>query len=134
MKNKHIDTYSTIYDVDIVIANQYVTIDELKEILTYSNDEELDTEPDRYEAYTSTCKYKDSGRFCILIKHNKTILCKGEKMRDRLINCAAHEATHAMIYLQDFSNQPINIKDSCEYLAYFMGWITQRIYDTWTKK
>ena len=134
MKNKHIDTYQTIYDVDIVIANQYVTLEDLREFLTYSDGEELEEEPSHYEAYTSTCKYKKTGQYCILVKHNKTILNKGEKMLFRMINCAAHEATHVVIDLQDFSNQKIDTKSSCEYLAYFMGWVTQRIYDTWTKK
>ena len=134
MKNKHIDTYPTIYDVDIVIANKYVTLDDLKEFLTYSNGDELDVESDSWEAYTAICKHKHTGRYCILVKHNKTLLCKGEKLQDRLINCSAHEATHVMIDLQDYANQKIDVKDSCEYLAYFVGWVTQRIYATWTKK
>lgn len=134
MKNKHIDTYPTIYGVDIVIANKYTTIQDLKDIICYSDGEELDNSWEDYEAYTSTCKYKETGRYCILVKHNNTIPYKGEKLRDRLINCAAHEALHVVIYLQNFSNQKIDVKDDCEYLAYFVGWATEHIYDTWTKK
>ena len=134
MKNKHIDTYSTIYGVDIVIANEYVSIEDLKEFLTYSDNEELNEECSGYEAYTSTCKNKETGRYCILVKHNKTIPLKGEKLQHRLINCAAHEGLHVLMDLQEFSNQKIDASDSCEYLAYFMGWIAERIYATWTKK
>lgn len=134
MNKKHIETFETIYGVDIIVANKYVTLDELRDIMTYADGYELEEEPSEYEAYTSTCKYKSTGRYCILVRHIKTTPFKDEKMRNRLINCAAHEALHVMINLQAYSNQKIDVKDSCEYLAYFMGWMTERIYDTWTKK
>ena len=44
MKDKKsiIDTYTTIYFVDIVVANKYTTLDELKQLYTYCDGTELD--------------------------------------------------------------------------------------------
>lgn len=132
MKNKHIDTFETIYGVNVVIANAAVTVEDLREKYTYSDGVEI--EDTDFEAVTVTCKERDTGRYVILVWYRSMRLLKGEKRQLRYINAAAHEAMHVVMYLQDFSQQKVDPRDSNEYLAYMAGYFAERIYDTWTKK
>ena len=132
MKNKHIDTFETIYGVDVVIANKEVTVEDLRELYTYSDGVEL--EDCKFEAVTSTCKNKETGRFVILVWYREMRLIKGETAKLRYINAAAHEAFHVVNDLMDFSQQEIDTRNGNEFMAYMIGYFTERIYNTWTKK
>lgn len=132
MKNKHIDTFETIYGVDVVIANKLVTVEDLRKLYVYSDGAEL--EDYNYEAVTCTCKNKETGRFVILVWYRDMRLIKGESARMRYINAAAHEAFHVVNDLMDFSSEKIDPKNSNEFMAYMTGYFTERIYNTWTKK
>lgn len=132
MKNKHIQTFETIYNVDVVIANNAVTLEDLKEIYTYSDGVEIDD--NSCEAVTCTCTNRHTGKYVILVWDRKAIFTKGENKTLHIINTAAHEALHVVMDLQDFSHQEVDPKDSNEYLAYMVGYFTERIYNIWTKK
>ena len=132
MKNKHIDTFETVYGVDVVVANKAVTIEDLRELYTYSNGDEL--EDTTYEAVTCTCKNKETNRYAILVWYKYRGPLKGENVKMRYINTAAHEAFHVVNDLMDFSNEEIDPKKGNEFMAYMIGYFTERIYNTWTKK
>lgn len=132
MKNKYIDTIETVYGVDIVIANKNVTVEDLKELYTYSDGEEL--EDTTYEAITCTCKNRKTNRYAILVWYRSMKLCKGETVSTHYINTAAHEAFHVVNDLINFSEDKIDSKNSNEFIAYMIGYYTERIYKTWTKK
>lgn len=133
MKNKHIDTFETVYGVDVVVANKAVTVEDLRELYTYSDGYELEDNT-TYEAVTCTCKNKETNRYVILVWYRSMILLKGENVKMRYINAAAHEAFHVVNDLMDFSNEKIDPKKGNEFMAYMIGYFAERIYNTWTKK
>jgi hypothetical protein len=133
-KNKHIDTYSTVYGVDVVVANKSVELKDLQKLYTYSDDKELGDEVKDCLASTATCKNRKTGRYVILVKYNKLTSIVGVNKKLDLINTASHEAFHALMYLLTFANQDINPDSNVETQAYYMGWLTEIIYNTWTKK
>lgn len=130
----YIDTYSTMYDIDIVIANKDVTIEELREFLTYSDGVELEDSLLNYSAVTSTCRNKKTNKYCILVKFNKHPDTVGLDKKLDMINAAAHEALHVAMDIFDACCESVDPKNSNESLAYLVGWLTEKIYSTWTKK
>lgn len=132
--NKHIDIYNTIYDVDVVIANKDVTLEDLKEDYTYCNEDELDDTVVNSQATTARCKRKSDNRFCVLIKFNRYSDIVGIDKKLDLINTAAHEALHASMDIYAYIREDVIPDSSNEALAYFVGWLTQCIYNSWTRK
>lgn len=134
MKNnkKYIDTYSTIYGVDLVVANKNVTLKDLQNKYTYSDDRELDDID--CIASTSYCKNKNTNRYTILVRYNHDSKVKGIDKRLDFINTCSHEATHVVMAIYHYINEKIFPEDSNELLANLVGWATECIYKTWTKK
>lgn len=125
MKNKKsiIDTYNTIYIVDIVIANKYTTLEQLKKLYTYSDNLPLDKGIMEGVATTSTCTRIADNHPCILIKWNlDTPSYKVADKRVHMIGTMCHEAIHAAIDTWDFIQERITI-DSQEPVAYYVEWI-----------
>lgn len=131
---KHIDTYSTVYGVDVVVANKWVELKDLQKLYTYSDDKELGDEINDCLASTATCRNRKTGRYVILVKYNSSTDVVGVDKKLDMINTASHEAFHVLMYLLDFANQDINHGSNVETQAYYMGWLTEIIYNTWTKK
>ena len=129
---KRIDIYNTIYDIDIVVANRYTTLEDLKEEYSYG-DEELPDSITECMATTTTVRNKKTKRFCLLVKYNKDSSDKSIDKHLDLINTAAHEAWHVLMDIYDSCR--INISfDNQEDGAYFIGWITSCILKTWLNK
>lgn len=125
MKNKKsiIDTYNTIYIVDIVIANKYTTLEQLKKLYTYSDNLPLDEDIMSGVASTTTCTRKADNHPCILIKWNlDTPSYKVADKREYMICTMCHEAIHAAIDTWDFIQERITI-NSQEPVAYYVEWI-----------
>lgn len=133
-KKKYIETFNTVYEVDIVIANMNVTLKDLQKTYTYSDGVELDDEMLQSMATTARCKNKLTNRYCVVVKYNKPSSIKGIDKRADLINTAAHEALHTAMDLYSFIGEDVRPNDSNENLAYLVGWITEKIYQVWTKK
>lgn len=133
-KKKYIETFSTVYGVNIVIANINVTLKDLQKIYTYSDGVELNEDLTSCIASTTNCKNKLTGECCVVIKYNETSDIKGTDKHADLVNTAAHEALHTAMNLYSFIGEPIKPEDSNENLAYLVGWITEKIYQVWTKK
>lgn len=129
-----IDTYETIYGVDIVVANRNVSLKKLQSLYTYPDGVILDDYIIEAMATSAIVKRIKDGKTCILIKDNKDSSVKGvNKIVDR-INTIAHESLHAVFYLYE------NIMDnklcgcSSEPACYLIGYIAECVYKTLTKK
>lgn len=131
---KHIEVLHTVYEVDIVIANKYVTLEDLKKKYAYYDGVELDNDITASQASTARCIDIKTNRPVVLIKYNCDSSIKGVNKKLDLINTASHEATHAAMYIFSYVREFINTDQSNESLAYLIGWITQHTYEIWTKK
>lgn len=127
-----IDTYSSIYPVDLVVANKYTTLEELKELYIYSDGVELDEQIMDCDATTSTIKRKSDNKFCILVKYNHPAkyVCNAKL---EFINTCSHEATHVALDIYEFIHQNV-CNCSPEPFCYLQGWATECIYRTLTRK
>lgn len=135
MKNKksYIDTYETIYPVDIVVANKACSIEELRELYTYSDGVILDDDVCNKFCTTCTVRRIEDGRYAILIKFNEEKLPKWANPKEDLVDSCAHEALHAALDIYEYVGQKVDNRNN-EDLAYFIGWIAARIYRTVTRK
>ena len=126
-----IDVYSTIYSVDIVVANRYTTTAQLNKNYCSSNHEDL-TDID-CTAYTERALDRKTDKPVIIVKYVKDQKwCENKKLD--LINTAAHEALHVCMEIYSYIGEDVFKNDSNELFAYLIGWITECIYKTWTKK
>ena len=133
MKKSIIDTYTTIYFIDIVVANKYVTLEELKELYTYSDGTELDEFVIKYNATTCTCTRKSDNKSVVLIKYNDNSKLKNVNKKLDLINTIGHEATHAALCIYENICQNVCFCSS-EPFCYLQGYIAECVYKTLTKK
>lgn len=135
MKKSIIDTYKTsIYPVEIVVANEAVTLEELKEQYMYSDEVELDDCIMEGVATTSTAKRKSDGVYVALIKLNHDLpKYKVDNKKAYVINTYTHEAVHAAIDIWDFIGSIVDIRHQ-EPIAYLAGYISECIYLTHSKK
>lgn len=134
MKNKkkaRIDTYNTIYDVDIVVANELVTLKKLRDLFEYVDGKELEDLYTEWDAVTALLKRKSDGAYTILVKFNKISDCfvsSGDKLLDMLDICT-HEATHAALDIYKNVSAEIDMENQ-ETFAYFVAYIAERIAKT----
>lgn len=133
MKKSIIDTYSTIYYVDIVVANKYTTLDQLKKLYTYSDGVELDESITSAECTSSTCTRKSDNKDVILIKHNKDSKIKSIDKTVDLVNTVCHEAGHAVLDIYEHMHQSV-CNCSSEPFCYLLGYIAECAYKTLSKK
>ena len=131
-KNSIIDTYTTIYYVDIVVANKYTTLEELKELYTYSDGVELDDNVTNHECSTSTCIRKSDNKDCILVKYNRPSDIVGVNKKEDFINTISHEAGHVVMDIYWHMGQRIT-DDSQEPFCYLLGYAAECIYKTLSK-
>ena len=132
-KKKHIDIYKTPYDVHIVIANEAVTLEDLRKKYKYCNDNELSDRLTQSAASTARCTDKVTGRDVVLVKYNRPSRFKDADKKSDFINTISHEALHAALSVYAYIGQDVDVNND-ESLAYFVGWISECIYKTWTKK
>ena len=130
MKNKkRIDTYKTQYDIDLVVANKYVTLEDLKEKYVYGNGDELDDAILDGCGTTATCKHKETDASVLLVKYNRNIRRKDiDKFLD-LIDTAIHEGMHVLLHMYDQCSVNIHY-DNQEPVCYDAGKIVTNILKT----
>lgn len=133
MKKSIIDTYTTIYFVDIVVANKYATLDELKELYIYSDGVELDDEITSGVCTTSRCKRKSDNKDVVLIKYNRNSDIKNVNKTLDFINTVCHESGHAVLDIYEHMNQNV-CNCSSEPFCYLLGYVAECVYKTLTKK
>ena len=138
MKNKkkaYIDTYETVYPIHLVVANEEVTLEALRKLYTYSDDKELDDSIINAVCVTARAKRKSDGRYISLVKfnHPSSYLSKKDDIQADMINTYAHEACHVVLDTYEFiEEQPCTQHQ--EVFAYQVGWVTECIYRTLSKK
>jgi len=133
MKKSIIDTYTTIYFVDIVVANEYSTLEELQNLYKYSDNEELDDAILGGQCTTSTCVRKSDNANVVLIKYNHHSKVKTVDKRLDFINTICHEAGHAVLDIYELIGQKV-CNCSPEPFCYLLGYIAECAYKTLTKK
>lgn len=131
-KKSIIDTYTTIYFVDIVVANKYATLEELKELYTYSDGTELDESLMSSECCTATCLRKSDNHAVCLVKHNRDSRIKGIDKHLDLINTVCHEAGHVVLDIYENIGQQV-CNCSPEPFCYLLGYVSECIYKTLKK-
>ena len=95
MKSKNkpiIDVYPTIYNVDLVVVNKYVTIEKLNK--TYETVEHTDIVDDKCIAYTQIGYNKKTNQPVIIVRYCKDSKSTTTDKKLDLINTCAHEALH----------------------------------------
>ena len=97
-KKKRIDIYKTIYDIDIVVANQYTTLKDLQKKYKYADDgSELDDFITQGYGTTAMVRDKKTNASCCLVRFNKTVERTDiDKLLDTIDTCV-HEAMHCLI-------------------------------------
>lgn len=126
-----IDVYPTIYNVDLVVANKYTTIERLNKVYCDVNKEDLID--DTSVAYTERGYNRKTNRPVIIVRYIRQSKWVEDKKTD-LVNTAAHEALHVCMYIYSKIEEDVYKNDSNELFAYLIGWVTECIYKTWTKK
>ena len=132
-KKAIIDTYETLYDIDIVVANRQVSLDKLRKLYTYGDGVMLDDFIIDGLATTAVVKRISDNKTCILIKDNKDTDVKSIDKKLDHINTIAHESLHAVLDIYDIINQKI-CTCSPEPMCYLIGYIAECVYKTLTKK
>lgn len=130
-----IDTYSCIYPVDLVVANKYVTLEQLQELYDYGKGQELDdkvTNPES-NATTTYVRRKEDDKACVLVKYNNNDCSKHVDKKLNYISTISHEAGHVALDIYDYIQQNI-CNCSPEPFCYLLGWATKCIYKTLNKK
>lgn len=130
-----IDTYSNMYPVDLVVANKYTTLEELQKLYTYIDGQELDDEiiSEGSNATTTKVIRKHDHKCCVLVKYNNNVCSKFVNKKEHYISTISHEAGHVVLDIYEYIDQCI-CNCSPEPFCYLLGWVTQCIYKTLSKK
>lgn len=132
-KKAYIDTYETVYPIHLVVANEEVTLEQLKKLYVFSNDEPLDNSISEGCCTTSMVKRISDDRYISLVKFNNLSKIKNIDPQVDLVNTCAHEATHVVLDTYDYIGDGVCTKHQ-ESFAYQVGWVAECIYKTLTKK
>lgn len=130
-KKSIIDTYETIYNVDLVVANKHVTTEELRKLYVYSDDTEIEDDNPGTFATVSTCYRKSDDKSVALVRlHDYK-----PKYIDKFhwIDTISHEAGHVALDIYSHMGQQVH-NSSSEPFCYLLGWVTKCIYKTFQKK
>ena len=117
-----------IYKIELVVADKYTTLEQLKKNYTYYDGEPLDDEMMKTSACTARCKDIKTDAPVSIVKFNETV--KDDKLW--FTNCAAHEATHVALDMYEAIHQNLCFCSS-EPFCYLVGWATECIYKTLMK-
>ena len=135
MKNKkaRIDTYETLYHIDIIVANQYVELKELQKLFTYSDGSQLTEDIFDGDGNTSHVYRKSDNKPCVLMKFNHLSGCKSWNKDLDLINVISHEASHIACCIYESISQNLYFC-STEPFCWLVGYATECIYKTLKNK
>jgi len=133
-KKKIIDTYECIYPVDLVVANEFVTLEDLQKLYTYSDKSELDDRIIDKSAYATTTPVirKSDDKPCVLVKYIDNNCPKNRDKKVNRISTISHEAGHVTLDIYEFIDQHV-CNCSSEPFCYLLGWATECIYKTLNK-
>lgn len=143
MKSKrkaYIDTYESIYPLQLVVANGSVTLEQLREQYCEVDGADIeDYDTNRFGGVTfRAIRKSDDHRVIIVWLQNieDMYFTKGTSETDKRISYSAtitHEASHAALFTYNSIGEGICTVDQ-EPFAYYMQWITKCIHKTMSKK
>ena len=132
-KKSRIDEYySDIYDVYLVVANEKVTLEQLRKRYKHPNGEELSEDILQGSATTSTAVDKKTDASVLIVKYNRLPCNKTLNKKTTLVNICSHEATHVALDIYELCNQDVCFC-SPEPFCYLQGWACECIYKTLKK-
>ena len=133
-KKKIIDTYECLYPVELVVANGFVTLEDLQKLYTYVDKSELSGEiiDESSNATTTPVIRKSDDKACILVKYINNTCSKKMDKKVNLISTISHEAGHVTLDIYEYINQHV-CNCSPEPFCYLLGWATECIYKTLNK-
>ena len=132
-KKAIIDTYETLYGIDIVVANRQVSLEKLQKLFVYSDGTIIDSFVMDGLATTAAVRRLSDNKTCILIKDNKDSIVKSVDKKLDYINTIAHESLHAVLDIYDIINQKV-CTCTPEPMCYLIGYIAECVYKTLMKK
>lgn len=132
-KKAIIDTYETLYGIDIVVANRQVSLEKLQKLFVYSDGTTVDNFVMDGLATTAAVRRLSDNKTCILIKDNKDSIVKSVDKKLDYINTIAHESLHAVLDIYDIINQKV-CTCTPEPMCYLIGYIAECVYKTLMKK
>lgn len=132
-KKAIIDTYETLYGIDIVVANRQVSLEKLQKLYTYPDGVVLEDFIIDGLATSAIVKRISDNKTCILIKDNKDSDVKSIDKKLDHINTITHESLHAVLYIYDIIQQKV-CTCTPEPMCYLIGYIAECVYKTLTKK
>ena len=132
-KRKNIvDTYNTIYSVDIVVAKN-ADYKYLNKYYMYTDGCDLESSINDGVASVTLCTRRSDNKNVIIITWNSdTPRYKIDNKKAYMINTMAHEATHAAVDTWYILDENVDIRHQ-EPFAYFVGWVAECIYRTISK-
>ena len=125
--------YETFYGVDIVVADDKVTLEQLNKQFKFADGNDLPTDILDGYATTSTVNDRVTGKNCSLIKFND--FGNKTKQEKALItaDCIAHESMHSALDIFAHIGEGVDPSKSNEPLAYLVGYIAKCVYKTLNK-
>lgn len=132
-KKKHIDSYELMYPVQLVIANEQVTLKDLQKLFVFCDGRELTDDILDGLATTTRVKDKKTGVAVSLIKISGIDRCDADSKNIQLSGIATHEAIHAALDIYDRIGETVSNMHQ-ETFAYFVEYITRCILKTINKK
>lgn len=124
-----IDTYETIYSVVMIVANQYTTIEEIRDVVEYCDGTEIEEDVMTDCASVTCCRRKSDLMSCVFVKFNHVSEVKSVDKKVDLINTISHEAGHVALRIYQHMGQDI-CQCSPEPFCYLLGWAAECIYKT----
>lgn len=131
-KSRIEEYYSDIYDIYLVVANEKVTLEQLKKRYKFPNGEELDDRLLEGSATTSSAIDKKTDASVLIVKYNRYPCNKTLNKKTTLVNICSHEATHVALDIYEMLGQNICFCTP-EPFCYLQAWATECIYKTLTK-
>ena len=131
-KSRIEEYYSDIYDVYLVVANENVTLEQLRKRYIHPNGEELNEQLLEGSATTSTAVDKKTDASVLIVKYNHHPRNKTLNKKTTLVNICSHEAVHVALDIYELLGQNVCFCTP-EPFCYLQAWATECIYKTLTK-
>lgn len=125
--------YNETFRVKLAVANMHATLKQLQKRYIFPSGKELNDDILQGCATASCCYDIKTNEDVILVKHNAYTDNKRRDKKAAFIEVMAHEATHVALDIYDLISQQLCF-NSPEPFCYLVGWATECIYKTWTKK
>ena len=131
-KSRIEEYYSDIYDVYLVVANEYTTLEQLRKRYKHPNEEELSEQLLEGSAATSTAIDKKTDASVLIVKYNRHPRNKTLNKKTTLVNICSHEAVHVALDIYEMLGQNVCFCTP-EPFCYLQAWAAECIYKTLTK-